>query len=180
MEGGFSEVQPHVGGCPDPLSWIEIFVTLCGMVGLRAMVLGRLGRKPSPHPRACALSCPSPAIRGPGSLGHLTRPALSGRDPRLYTFLNGPRPFFLPLFTGVYGRALLRTPSTRSSQKLALLLRLGSLPDYGDRAVGVPYHRLRHAADQGPPYPSVAPAAHHYQPDPQTLGQVDDLLVCPS
>src|SRR5687767_9985585 len=44
------------------------------MVGLEAMVLGRLGRKPSPHPRACALSCPSSAIYGPGSLGHLTRP----------------------------------------------------------------------------------------------------------
>src|SRR5215208_5443738 len=27
-----------------------------------------------PNPRACALSCPSPAIYGPGSLGHLTRP----------------------------------------------------------------------------------------------------------
>ena len=31
----------------DPLSWIETFVTFCGMVGLQAMVLGRLGRKPS-------------------------------------------------------------------------------------------------------------------------------------
>jgi Tol biopolymer transport system component len=36
------------------------------MVGLQAMVLGRLGRKPSPHPRACALSCPSP-FAGRGS-----------------------------------------------------------------------------------------------------------------
>src|SRR5918997_6255778 len=36
------------------------------MVRLRAMVLGRLGRKPSPHPRAHALSCPPPAIYGPG------------------------------------------------------------------------------------------------------------------
>src|SRR5215208_2006261 len=44
------------------------------MVGLEAMVLGRLGRKPSPHPRACALSCPSSAIYGPGSLGRFTRP----------------------------------------------------------------------------------------------------------
>src|SRR5215208_4838166 len=44
------------------------------MVWLQAMVLGRLGRKPSPHPRACALSCPLLAIYGPGSLGHLTRP----------------------------------------------------------------------------------------------------------
>ncbi len=31
---------------------------------LRVVVLGRLGRTPSPHPRACALSCPSPAIIG--------------------------------------------------------------------------------------------------------------------
>src|SRR5688500_8929990 len=36
------------------------------MVGLRAKVLGRLGRRP--HPRACALSCPSLAVGGPGSL----------------------------------------------------------------------------------------------------------------
>jgi hypothetical protein len=29
-----------------------------------------LGRKPSPHPRACALSCPSrPTVEGPGSFG---------------------------------------------------------------------------------------------------------------
>jgi hypothetical protein len=35
-----------------------------------AKVLGRLGRKPSPHPRACALSCPSrPTVEGPGSFG---------------------------------------------------------------------------------------------------------------
>jgi hypothetical protein len=38
------------------------------MVWLQAMVLGRLGRKPSPHPRACALSCPSP-FAGRGSTG---------------------------------------------------------------------------------------------------------------
>src|ERR671921_77907 len=42
------------------------------MVGLRAKVLGRLGRTTSPHPKACALSCPSlvvyraGALRGPG------------------------------------------------------------------------------------------------------------------
>ncbi len=35
------------------------------MVGLRAKVLGRLGRKPSPHPRASALSCPSLDIYRP-------------------------------------------------------------------------------------------------------------------
>jgi hypothetical protein len=35
------------------------------MVWLRAMVLGRMGGS-SPHPRACALSCPPSAIYGPG------------------------------------------------------------------------------------------------------------------
>src|SRR5215212_3317517 len=51
------------------------------MVGVQAMVLGRVGRKPSPHPRACALSCPSPTICGPGSVGHghLIRPAFHAR-----------------------------------------------------------------------------------------------------
>ena len=69
--------MPRAGvlrGCPGPLSQIETFVTFCGMVWVRAKVLGRLGRKPSPHPGACALSCPSLAVYGPGSLGHLTRP----------------------------------------------------------------------------------------------------------
>jgi hypothetical protein len=46
-----------------PVSQIETFGTFCSMVGLRAKVLGRLGRKPSPHPRACALSCPLPESR---------------------------------------------------------------------------------------------------------------------
>src|SRR5215210_6021651 len=69
----------------------ETFVAFCGMVGLRAKVLGQLGRTSSPHPRACALSCPSSAIYGPGSLGHLTRP------------------FFMPLFTGARGREILRS-----------------------------------------------------------------------
>src|SRR5215211_2236349 len=50
--------------CSGPLSWIETFVTFCGMVGLQAMVLGRLGCRP--HPRASALSCPSP-FAGRGS-----------------------------------------------------------------------------------------------------------------
>src|SRR5918993_2075010 len=82
-EGEFSEVQLHVGGVP-VLWWIETFVALCGMVGVQAMVLGRLGRKPSPHPRVCALSCPSPTIRGPGSLGHLTRPAVLAHNSQRY------------------------------------------------------------------------------------------------
>jgi hypothetical protein len=58
---------------------LETFVTFCGMVRLRATVLGRLGWKPSPHPRAHALSCPPPAIYfGPGHR-HFTRPALCHR-----------------------------------------------------------------------------------------------------
>jgi len=59
---------------------LATFVAFCGMVGLQAMVLGRLGRKSSSHPRACALSCPSHAVYGPGALGHLTRPALCYED----------------------------------------------------------------------------------------------------
>src|SRR3712207_3531178 len=48
----------------------DTLVTFCGMVSLRVVVLGRLGRTPSPHPRACALSCPSPAFSGgPASFG---------------------------------------------------------------------------------------------------------------
>jgi hypothetical protein len=38
------------------------------MVGVRAKVLGRLEWKSSLHPRAAALSCPPPAIYGPGLL----------------------------------------------------------------------------------------------------------------
>ena len=60
----------------DPLSWIETFGTFCGMVGLQAMVLGRLGRKPSliqehvlypahRHLRAGAPTIP-PRVRGSG------------------------------------------------------------------------------------------------------------------
>src|SRR5215204_6150309 len=50
---------------PDPVGF-ETYVTFVWYGGLRAMVLGRLGWKPSPHPRAHALSCPPPAIYGPG------------------------------------------------------------------------------------------------------------------
>src|SRR5215217_1745240 len=39
------------------------------MVGLRAKVLGQMGWTTSPYQRACALSCPSLAIFGPGSYG---------------------------------------------------------------------------------------------------------------
>src|SRR5215216_970445 len=64
---GSEPPHPPVRGS-DLLSQIETFVTLCGMVGLRgglrAKVLGRLGRRP--HPRAPVLSCPSLAVGGPG------------------------------------------------------------------------------------------------------------------
>src|SRR5215216_7105907 len=39
------------------------------MVGSRAKVLGQMGWTTSPYQRACALSCPSLAIFGPGSYG---------------------------------------------------------------------------------------------------------------
>jgi hypothetical protein len=50
----------------DPLWQIETSVTLCGMVWVRAKVLGQMGWTTSPYQRACALSCPSLAIYGPG------------------------------------------------------------------------------------------------------------------
>src|SRR5215212_11975478 len=62
---GSEPPQPPVRGS-DLLSQIETFVTLCGMVGLRAKVLGQMGWTTSPYQRACALSCPSLAIYRPG------------------------------------------------------------------------------------------------------------------
>src|SRR5215208_3448696 len=59
----------------DPLLWIETFGTFCGMVGLQAMVLGRLGRKPSliqervlyPAHRHLRAGAPTPPrVRGSG------------------------------------------------------------------------------------------------------------------
>jgi hypothetical protein len=47
--------------------------------GLRAKVLGRMGNSIFSHRRACALSCPSPAIYGPGFSHYPTRPAYSDR-----------------------------------------------------------------------------------------------------
>jgi hypothetical protein len=59
------------------------------MVELRATDLGRLEWKTSLHPRAAALSCPPPAIYGPGLL---------------YDVSPGPRcalrRFFLPAVLG--------------------------------------------------------------------------------
>jgi hypothetical protein len=53
------------------LPWIEPFGTFCGMVGLRAKVLG-WGCTCVPHQRECALSCSSLAIYGPGRSNALT------------------------------------------------------------------------------------------------------------
>src|SRR5215204_5630 len=74
--------------------------------GLRAKVLGRLGRKLSPHPRASALSCPSSAIYGPGSLGRFTRPFAFPRPDTL-----SPLPTALPV-----GLLCPRTPA-RNTQR---------------------------------------------------------------
>jgi hypothetical protein len=62
----------------DLLSQIETFVTLCGMVWVRAKVLGQMGWTTSPYLRAGALSCPSLAIYGLGSCG---APAFSRSAP---------------------------------------------------------------------------------------------------
>src|SRR5215204_3416447 len=64
-----TRVGVSFGGCPGPLSQIETFVTFCGIVWLRAKVLGQMGWTTSPYLRAGALSCPSLAIDGPGSYG---------------------------------------------------------------------------------------------------------------
>src|SRR5215210_6325908 len=52
-----------------PLSQIETFGTFCGIVWLRAKVLGRMGWTTSPHLRAGALSCLSLALTGQGPTG---------------------------------------------------------------------------------------------------------------
>jgi hypothetical protein len=80
--GGPGPIGPgYPSGCPGLSSCIATFVAFCGMVGLRAKVLGRLGRKPSPHPRACALSCPSLVVYRAGVLQGGLRPlyCLQGR-----------------------------------------------------------------------------------------------------
>jgi hypothetical protein len=61
---------------PGPLALIETFVTSCGMVRLAGEGLRSVGVDPSPHPRACALSCPSLAIYGPGRGRTLARDSL--------------------------------------------------------------------------------------------------------
>ncbi len=61
-----------------PFAQIETFVTLCGMVWVRAKVLGQMGWTTSPYLRAGALSCPSLAIYGLGSCG---APAFSRSAP---------------------------------------------------------------------------------------------------
>jgi hypothetical protein len=63
------------------------------MVGLRAKVLGQMGWTTSPYQRACALSCPSLAIYGPGLSGSGLYNAL-GRALLLSTHLGAA--FTLP------------------------------------------------------------------------------------
>src|SRR5215208_392794 len=63
------------------------------MVGLRAKVLGQMGWTTSPYLRASALSCPSLAIYGPGSLGRFTRPFALPRPNAL-----SPLPSLTPLW----------------------------------------------------------------------------------
>src|SRR5215218_775729 len=83
-----------------PLSWIETFVTFCGIVWLRAKVLGQMGWTTSPYLRAGALSCPSLAIDGPGSYG---APA--------FRFAAPPRPDALsPLPAALLVQLCPRTP----------------------------------------------------------------------
>src|SRR5215203_4729352 len=132
-----------------PLSWIETIVTLCGMVGLEAMVLGRLGRKPSPHPGACVLSYPSPTIRGPGSLGHghLTRPAVLAHNTRRY----GHSPSGSP---GPIGAA--RCGHSRR-RELRMYGVLGSSHSLGPVPVGVPDSNLLPTSDCN----DIDPYAYH-------------------
>src|SRR5919112_1372010 len=47
---------------------------------------------------------------------------------------------------------------------------------YHDGAVGVPYHGIRDAPHQSPPYPLAPPATHHYQAHPFVLRIGDDLI----
>jgi hypothetical protein len=69
--------HPAAGFGPrrSPASNFATTVAFCGMVRMRAKVLGRLEWKSFLHPRAAALSCPPPAIYGPGR-GLVSRPVL--------------------------------------------------------------------------------------------------------
>jgi hypothetical protein len=58
--------------------------------------------------------------------------------------------------------------------------RLFLLPHDGNRAGCVTDYRVRDAAHKRPPYPSVPPAAHHYQPGTYAVGQVHYLFVRPA
>ena len=69
-----SQAGVHVGtSAPCVNRNIRNFVWYGGVAGdgLRSV-----GAEHVSQPRACTLSCPAPAINGPGSLGHLTRPAV--------------------------------------------------------------------------------------------------------
>jgi len=83
----------------------------------RVMVLGRMGWTTSPHPRAGALSCPSPAICGP-ELGHLSRPALCRRA----GLLRGPGAIRVP------GEPKVLYARPRSARRLLPYVHYGEAP----------------------------------------------------
>ena len=67
-EGEFSEVQLHVGGCPDPLSWIETSVTFLWYGGVAGDDLRSVGDEALPSSKSVCSILPI-AICGPGLLG---------------------------------------------------------------------------------------------------------------
>src|SRR5215208_3614478 len=99
------------------------------MVGLRAMVLGRLGRK-LPHQRACALSCPNTRCSDVVYAATNGRGQVAGTD-----LAGGPDPIgparsgvtsLVTNFVEFFECELRRTPLWRSSQNLPST-RLGEL-----------------------------------------------------
>src|SRR5215213_11900318 len=70
------------------------------MVGLRAKVLGQMGWTTSPYQRACALSCPSLVIYGPGLSGSglYNAPGRAFRVPLLGAALRFAQRYEHPLF----------------------------------------------------------------------------------
>src|SRR5687767_9954252 len=85
LTGVGAPTAPKLRGS-DLLSQIETFVTLCGMVWVRAKVLGQMGWTTSPYLRAGALSCPSLAIYRAGVLRGL-RPFRALPHPDATVFL---------------------------------------------------------------------------------------------
>jgi hypothetical protein len=96
----------------DLLSQIETFVTLCGMVWVRAKVLGQMGWTTSPYLRAGALSCPSLVIYGPGSSGGSGLYTVHGRA--FLTSLGRPSLCAPEALRGTLGSANMSGPGGRA------------------------------------------------------------------